>query len=286
MGNQNVDRSALVDFTNGRKIYPEVAEYLGTRIKTERDYHDAITKADRDYQDADMALRRKAEDEGRQYDSYGADRDVQRAARRERDAAYEVATQARHEASRELLLNSPHKEVKWIAEHCLFANQGSEVEGYAVAILKILPATVEEIWTEAKDNRGMCDVFDRFFEEADKEGVFTDGNPMPGYRETAAYRNYIRRNWGNSYARDLQPHLDRIVKAINDHHREELAKAKAEWQGLDEARAENATRNRSAAQKAAWDTRRAAQEASTDPCADMAEDIRNGHNQEREMIDA
>jgi len=274
---QNVDGSELVDFPNGRKIYPEVAEYLNSRITSTRAYDDAVLNADRAYTDAETALQRAAEDAGRTYDSHGLDREAHRANRRARDEAFTAAAEAQQEASRDLLLNSPHKEVKWVAENCLFANQGTEVEDYALAILKIMPATVEEIWTEAKDNRGMCDVFDRFYEQAERDGVFSDGVPTPGYREVAAFRNYIRRSYGSSYVRDFQPHLDRVVKALREQHEAELDAARAVWQHLDEARAEQASRNRSAAATAAHARRREAQqEAQTSPEA-MAEDIRHGH---------
>lgn len=250
MGEINNDET-LVEY-NGRRIYPEVAEYLKTAKQSEWDYEDAIRAADRTYEDSYRALQRAAETQhGRRWNRY---EEPYRSQINElsdaRTRAYQAAEQAKRTASSELLLNSPHIEVKWIAENCLFAGQGSEVEGYAIDILKILPATTDEIWEEAKDNRGMCDVFDRFYDQAERAGIFTNGEKLAGVKEVAAFRSYIRRTYGSSYVRDMQVHLDRVLKAVREDYEAKLVQAKAEWQGLDEAYRSERSR-RAAATRAA-----------------------------------
>jgi hypothetical protein len=237
---QNTDEELTTFRYRGRVRhgYPEVAAYLTNRLTAQREYEDIRAEADYAHRKAERALFRAAEDEGRRFDTYSsrqdaqAMRDLNEARQAEYTRAQNVLTGA---AYRQDLIDSPHREVAWIARHCLFADQGDEVEGYARDILAILPATTEEIWAEAKDNRGMCDVFDRFYDEADGAGVFTDGQKLPGRRELAALRNFIRRNYGQNYVRDFQPHLDRVVKAVTDHYEAKMVEARAEWQGLDEA---------------------------------------------------
>jgi hypothetical protein len=237
----DADAEELVTFTyrgRERRGYPEVVAYLNSRRAARREYEDIRAEADHAFHKAERVMRREAEDAGREFDTYGNREDgrkyqeARNVRGREYDRAREVLDGGDH---RDTLINSPHREVAWIASHALFNGQGEEVEGYARDILAILPATVEQIWEEAKDNRGMCDVFDRFFQEAEAEGVFTNGEPLPGYRERAALRNYIRRNYGSDYVRNFEERLNPIIKAVTEHYETKLAEAKAEWQGLDEA---------------------------------------------------
>lgn len=233
---ENINKEELVQY-NDRRIYPEVAEYFRGETARTRAYEDAERTARRYWEDAELAMYRAAEDAGRSFDRYhsDADRQAYTTARNRYREMQEEARALRDNGGRDLLLNSPHREVKWIAEHCLFAGEGSEVEGHAKAILKMLPATTEEIWAEAKDNRGMCEVFDRFYEQAEADGIFSEGEIPAWHRQMAAFRNYIRRNYGSSYVRDFQPHVDRMLKAVEEDYQRKLAEAKAEWQHQDEA---------------------------------------------------
>lgn len=251
-------------------MYPEVEEYFRTANQRERDYQKAITTADRVYQDATQELRWKAEDENRSYDRYGADADEFRRLTRERDQAYELARQAQNGegSARALLTGSAHKEVAWIANNILFNGRGSEEENYAKTILRALPADQETLWRIAKDENGMCEVFDRYFDQAQAAGVFGNQD-MVAAREMAALRSYVRRNWGGSYMSDLQRRLDPVLKAVKADYERKLTEAKAEWQRQDEARAENIHRNRSEGARRAAETRRlnqlAAQDAADSP---------------------
>ena len=247
--------------TTERRMYPEVAAYLSSFREVQRNYDRAINESHFARQSAEREATYAAEDEGRYFDRYdnATDRATHRAYIDAQTAANNAASTAKTAALAALkagLVNSEHKEVAWIAENCLFNNQGDEVEGYARDILAILPATTEQIWEEAKDNRGMCDVFDRFYDQADSAGIFTSGNPLAGAREMAALRSYVRRTWGQGYTRNLQPQIDRIVKAVREDGEKRLEAARAEWQRLDEARAENTAHNRSEGARRAAETRR------------------------------
>lgn len=238
-------------------MYAEVEEYFRTANLRERDYARAIRDADYAFQNELEDLRWKAEDEGRRYDSYGDDRDATRACRSRRDAACEAAEEAKQGTAdaRNLLLNSEHKEVAWIAREILFNNKSSEVEGHAKTILRALPATTEQLWTLAKDDHGMCEVFDEYFSQAEAAGIFGEKETIAA-REMAALRNYIRRTYGSGYVVNFQRHLDPALKAIKADYERKLAEAKAEWQQLDAAHAENVHRNRSEGARRAAETRR------------------------------
>lgn len=246
-------------------MYPEVEQYMTTFRNAERAYEDAITEADNAWTKSYRTIQRAAEDAGDTFDRYNNRAHAQ--AIREidavRDAAYTEARQAKRSSDREhraLLLDSEHKDVAWIAEHCLFAGQGGEVEGHARTILKALPASTDELWRLAKDDHSMCEVFDRFFDEAEAAGVFNDGKRPTAYREIAALRNYIRRNYGHSYVRTFMEKLDRITAVYKEAAAADMAMARAEWQRMDEAYAEQTHRNRSEGARRAAETRRANRE--------------------------
>lgn len=233
----------LVEYTwrgTVRRMYPEVAAYLAAFRQVQWDYEDAIAEAQQVRATAERMAYRAAELAGRSFNQYEHDADRQayndwRGTQRAANARAELAKNEATQALRDSLINSPHREVAWIASHCLFNNQGGEVEGYARDILAILPATTEQIWEEAKDNRGMCDVFDRFYNDAEADGIFNGGKKFAAARELAALRSYLRRELYGSTARDIIDRVNRIVKIAEEKHAEEMAAARAEWQGLDEA---------------------------------------------------
>lgn len=244
---ENVDTETLVEY-EGRRMYPEVAEYFkGERLR-ELLYRQAAADADHLFAVGTNNLELEAVRAGRFYNRYAEETASRlRELREARATALSAARQARDTSGRDLLLTSPHREVRWIAEHCLFADQGDEVERHAETILKSLPSTQEQLWELAKERHGMCEVFDRFYEQAEAAGVFNGGKPRPGGRELMALRNYIRRDYGSQYVRDFQHRLEPVLKAIEEAHKAELEAAKAEWQQQDAAYAENVRRNRSQA---------------------------------------
>lgn len=267
--NMKDETAELVSFGwrgNTRRMYPEVATFLGEYAKAQWAREDAMAEADHIAHREETKAYREASMEGRSFDTYSNNADRQRrdawrtAQRTARAEAERVYSQER-ERLQSLLINSPHKEVAWIGREIVAQNPwDSEVGGYARDILAILPATTEQIWAEAKDNRGMCDVFDRYYDQAEAAGIFNTNGSVVAAREIAAVRSWVRRNLGGSYASQVMPYIDRVVKAVQEDADKRLAEAKAEWQRLDEARAENATFNRSQAQKARYERERAARE--------------------------
>lgn len=257
MSNSEENTEELVEY-RGKRIYAEVAEYFNTATTGERAYEDLTYEADYAFNVADRQMRRIAQDEGRTFDRYGGhdgDNERRRAAIAARDAGYEAARQAR-KGSLEPLATSPHKEVKWIHDEILAKQEsGSEQWNYAMAILKVLPATEEELWRVAKSDHGMCEVFDQYYDKAAAAGVFGE-NGMPGQRELASLRSYIRRNYGGSYVGSFMDKLNPAMKAMREDYDRRLGEAKAEWQKQDEAYAENTRRNRSDGARRAAETRR------------------------------
>lgn len=168
-----------------------------------------------------------------------------------------------------------HKEVAWIVDNCLDNEQEAGI------LVKYLPATIEELWSIAKDNHDMCGVFDRYMERAVNAGVLNDAELPSALRETRALHSYIRRIYGAGYIQDLMARVKPIVKAEVE---AAVAKARAEWQGLDEAYAENVHRNRSEGARRAAETRRRNREAEAKQAAEATLDRVLADREE--MVDA
>lgn len=258
----------LVEF-NGKQVYPEVAQYFTTYRQAERAQSVRDEEISLAWNRAVRDARWQAEDEGRRFDQYN---DATLTEARNKDRTDRAAMQAEYERAttetKDLLLKSPHPEVAWIAKEILFKNSASnEHKGHARSILKMLPASTDELWRAAKDDYGMCEVFDSYYESAEAAGVLTSkDDPFHGMRQLAALRNYIRRSYGGSYVRDFMSRLDPVLKEIKARHDQELADAKAEWQRLDEAYRSNGARKAAATRAARRGTssdadRRAEQDA-------------------------
>lgn len=249
----------LVEY-NGRRIYPEVARYLTAREGAQWAYRRAMLVAEQDRRLAQLDVEEEATKAGvrlwsSQAESYNSR--MQQA-----DEAYQqarVTAEAERNRAEGMgdLLNSPHREVAFIAKHCL-REQTSEVTGHARTILSHLPAPTEEIWRIAKDEAGMCGVFDSFYQKAEEEGVFVkDGeDPFPALRELVAVRSWVSREYGERYAVRTMNKIEPALRKLHEDYLRRVEEAKAEWQGLDEAHAENVRRNRSDAARRAADTRR------------------------------
>lgn len=253
------------------KVYPEIKEFFESRKRAEWIY-----KAARSARHAERAAfiaeeRRKFyADEtnmGGEFDEYHITRQWDRAHLFEDGTDPEhvrsdfIAVGARLPAGRrnmnnpnswdELYKATTHPEVKWIIDNCL----GSPSE--ALIILGYLPATMNELWSFAKDRHGMCDTFDRYMQQAEASGLFEGGDRAAGVKELLALQSYVRRAYGRAYVSELSVHVTRLMKAMREDAAAQVAEAKAEWQKLDEARAENATFNRSRAQLARYERERA-----------------------------
>lgn len=255
-----------------RMVYPEIVEFFAARRKAEADYNLATFKrqADRSAYIAAKAAEwyAQGDNEGSSFDSYaaGTEFDRQVSDRHEEETRYTDAIQGSRRNNRRGNPNlwdklrqdaeaAGHKEVVWIVDSCL------EYEHEALILLHYLPADPETLWDLAKNRHDMCQVFDNFMQQAETLGLFTNGKMPAGIRELHALQSYVRRTYGSSYVREITRHTTRIMKAIQEDYDARLAEAKAEWQRLDEARAESASRNRSEAAKAAWERRKAEAEA-------------------------
>lgn len=241
----------------GRRIYPEVAAYLKGRAVAHRERQLATIENDNAWSIESLKIQWAAEDAGQHIYGRGEYADRYRAAERAHSERAQEIRRRRNGGDR-ALLESPHPEVKFIAEKCLFADQGEEVERHARTILSILPATTEEIWTKAKAESEMCGVFDRFYDQAEQAGVFQkEGeDPFPGMRELVALRGYVSREFGHNYAARVMEKMHPALKAVKADYDRRLEEAKAEWQKQDEAYAENTHRNRSEGARRAAETRR------------------------------
>lgn len=248
MGEHSTDEPLVQMNRNGinRNVYPEIAEFFAMREKADVDQRLADLRAVRDFHDTEYRLQIEAVERGDlNFDAYAATDQ----ARREQRAVTRVSQQARSDAytaAWRLLTESSHKEVKWIAENC------RSYETECLTILRYLPATLEELWSVAKDHHGMCEVFDQFAEQAEAAGLFesVDSKTPEVIKKRGEIMRRIRRDYGSGTSRSFMVYLEEYAKLNVD-------AAKAEWQKLDEAQAENTHRNRSAGARRAAETRRA-----------------------------
>lgn len=260
-----------------RLVYPEIAEFIKALDEAQRDHQREMAKIHREYAEAEYTKRMdwlsNPANDPRGWDSYsalGADRQAHRRAQSAAEAKLTDLTSARaylpryrHNADnrnlwQELHNKSTHPVVRWIVENC------RDYESEALIILQHLPASIDRLWEVAKEDNDMCSVFDDFMIQAKAAGVLEglDVHVPVSTKERMALRSYIRRTYGSGYTRDLMPRIDRIVKT-------ELDAAKAEWQKLDEAYAENVRHNRSEGARRAAETRRRNREAAESAQADV-----------------
>lgn len=130
-----------------------------------------------------------------------------------------------------------HAEVKWVIDNCL--NNSSE----ALVLLGYLPATAEQLWEFAKVRHDMCEVFDRYMTQAEAAGIFSGDPSSVGQREFRALQSWVRRELYTGQRSEVARRVSAIMRVMREAHVKELAEAKAEWQGLDEAwRSERARR--------------------------------------------
>lgn len=233
-------------------MYPEVEEYFRVEREARKAMEDAYAEADYNYNKIAREAKFTFETEHptEQWDSYQAQRrggrlyDPYRAYVATREAAAQAYDDAKRNR-KDLLVASKDLAVKWIAENSL-----DEYPDYSAAVLKVLPVEDTSVLWDIKRQHGMCETFDRLYARADAEGVFNGGKKAPGARELAALHNWISRNYGDRYARDIRAQMSTYVKAVKEHYEAEMATAKAEWQGLDEARRSEAARKAAATRAA------------------------------------
>lgn len=271
-----------------RLVYPEIAAFVNAMDGANRERMLKRAEINKAYFEAEYAAQLEYlsnpannPDLWDSYERLREQRRLQRAALQDADQVYSdlvsaraYSPQHRHNPAHRNLWAELHDTttrpvVRWIIERC------RAYEHEASIILKHLPNSIDRLWEVAKEDNDMCSVFDDFMAQADRAGVLEglDVHVPASSKERIALRSYIRRNYGSGYTRDLMPRIDRIVKA-------ELDAAKAEWQKLDEAHAENVHHNRSAGARRAAETRRRNREAAESAQADVVSLIKETNTNE------
>lgn len=279
-----------------REVYPEIAKFVTSRDVAEREHNAARRRLTRERQqaiwDKEDAFYADPEHAHQTFDEYNAGRAWDRAQTggsgfAQADQRYHdfvlgsaFAPVGRNDAAnpnsweilRDEAREAGHKAVVWVVENCLT----NETE--ASLLLKYLPASVEELWTIAKDDHDMCGVFDRYMDRAAEAGVLKEmGAEIPAsLREMRALRQWVARNFGGSSTVQVMERVKPILRAERE---DAVAKARAEWdKELLEKYASSSDMaellrsladghplvqqhlNRSDAAKAAWERRRAQQD--------------------------
>jgi len=227
----------LVEF-QGKRMYPEVAAYFETKRQAEKIHNDAHADASYTWEKAvrEAQFNFVPTADRSQFDSYTERRtrgnalcepyQVYTATINAADRAFSEAVNGRREGLR----TSIHPEVRWIEANALSGEQS-----YSEAVLRALPvADPSELW-DVKRQYNMCAEFDRLYAAAELDGVFNNGKKVVGARQRTALNNWVVRNWGSNYARQLMQQISPLMKEIEAERVKELEDAKAEWQGLDEA---------------------------------------------------
>ena len=174
-------------------MYPDVQEYFKIEAEAEETYA-AGEKA---------ALERYNEG-----NSTTSDRD-QRNRVRVRYNAVTRALQGLRDATIDLawadLQDSDDKLVSFIARNC--GSYRRDSEPYALVILKLLPASLEQIKQTAVEGN-WCSVFDQFMQQAIQEGVIEDPR-SPARREL---ERWVSGNFGGRYwTNNIVPLVEQIV---------------------------------------------------------------------------
>ncbi len=251
---KNEASEELVEHTyNGKTImiYPELAEFHKAMDGAVREQHLAYAKADAAWQVTMNADKIKYLEEGgdpNQYEERSRNRTAYEAyvaARRAAEHKYYDLTEVgrmRPESRRDannpnawadLRAKTTHKEVQWILDNTLRSEPSA-----TRTMLHYLPASPEKLWEYGKDDHNFCNAFDQFYAQAEAAGLFSkdDIAGMAGMKEFRALQSYMRRELYGSTATTINQKVAKIMAVMREEHAKAMAEAKAEWQGLDEAR--------------------------------------------------
>lgn len=252
-GSKTADKTGLVEITfrnqrNNRvtrNVWPEVAEFVRSREAANIAYRMAQTEQNRAMQryvwEREDAFNAEHPDRYGEFDTYRAQREWQRLPENRTtltDAEYRYydfvnasaltpsnRRNAENPNSWEILRKAAeaagHKVIVWLIDNTL------EAESEATLLVKYMPATAAELWEIAKDDNDMCQVFDRYMERAERAGLFEgmEDNFTASIRQQMALRNYIRRQYGHGYARDIMDHVKPIMRAEREEAAAEAVKA-------------------------------------------------------------
>lgn len=231
-----------ITFRNGRNaevtrpVYPEVAKFIASREEARVQYEVDMRAADRAktlwlWEKEDAYYADPSHVSGT-YDNWNDARSYERdpsngQSRQSIDREYNhfVRGSGRNSSTeerpnswavlRQEASAAGHKTPVWIIDNCM------DNEHEAFIIMQYLPATIEELWTIAKEDHEMCGVFDRYMERAEAAGILRDGDVPAALREMRALQSYIRRTFGGNYIREFMQRVNPIVKT-------ELEAAKAD----------------------------------------------------------
>lgn len=177
-----------------RELLPEVQAYITAKDEAERAGREAERALTAKYRDAHN-------DVGSSYYS-DAKRELRNEHNREQDAAYQTSRIAINEAWNKLSQSSDPL-VRWIEENC------KEYQGYAIQVLKALPATLEELDALA-EGEDWCNIWDQFRDRAVEAGV------MPGYTPLSAARHAVFQQITKESCDHLGPAAKRRINALLD----------------------------------------------------------------------
>lgn len=151
----------------GRQMLPEVAEYIKTRDEAQTAHDAAFRALDEKYRSV------------RGYDDYDSaeNREKRRERSHGRDEAYKTWQIATNEAWNKLGQSSDPL-VRFITEKC------KDYQEYAIHVLRILPATVEEL-DQLAESQDWCHIWGQFRDQAIEAGA------MPGYTLPSAARKAV-----------------------------------------------------------------------------------------------
>ena len=176
--------------TETRQMLPEVQAYITGRDEAA----EALNKAERDL----------AAKYPRRYDyDYSDETRSQRAGYREEiNEAHTKAQVAQNEAWN-ALTQSSEPLVRFIAENC------KDYQSYAVEVLRVLPATVDEL-DELADDQDWCHIWNQFRDRAVEQGLFGE-IPKPS-EARIAMNTWLREDYG--MGRESYNKLNRLVNAV------------------------------------------------------------------------
>ena len=177
--------------TENRQMLPEVAVFIEARDRAEETYRAARERVDAKYLAAVEGLDYHSEER----------RGQQSSANRERDAVWAQHRVSTNEAWNKLTQSSDPL-VRWIAENC------KEYQTYALDVLKVLPATVDELDELAQDE-DWCNIWDQFRDRAVKAGVIPGAKPLSPARQ--ALLDYV-----NNYCCGLSRARRKRLTALMD----------------------------------------------------------------------
>lgn len=187
-------------------MYPEVIEYFDTISK--------IEDANREWENEQARLRPRYDyslsSNSDYHEKYNAWADAYSDESRKRTAKTNRTTR---EAMATLREKTSDPMVSWMMEH-LATGYG----GYVNSVLKILPATRDELETLA-NSEDWCDEFDNFMAQATEAGAIAPANPKYDAQKIVKWVADEFDVYGRRYRSEIQAMVNTIVEKALDQER-------------------------------------------------------------------